>query len=152
KILDRIDKDKFKVTEIKKTKRMSRPRKPYTTSTLQQDASNKLGFSTKYTMSLAQQLFEGIDIGSEGSTGLITYMRTDATRLSNEFVGHTLKFRKDEYGDKYASKGNTYSKKNKQAQDAHEAIRPTSVFRTPISLKEYLTDQQYKLYKLIWTR
>lgn len=152
KVLDRIDKDKFLVTEIKKTKRMSRPRKPYTTSTLQQDASNRLGFSTKYTMSIAQQLFEGIDIGSEGSTGLITYMRTDATRLSNEFVADTVKFIKNEYGNDYATRGNTYSQKSKQAQDAHEAIRPTSVFRTPISLKTYLTDQQYKLYKLIWTR
>ncbi|MDD7305496.1 MAG: type I DNA topoisomerase [Peptoniphilaceae bacterium] len=152
KILDRIDKDKFKLIEIKKTKRTTKPKSPYTTSTLQQDASNRLGFSTKYTMSLAQQLFEGIDIGSEGSTGLITYMRTDATRLANEFVDDTLKFIKNEYGDKYASKGNTYSKKSKQSQDAHEAIRPTSVYRTPISIKEYLTDQQYKLYKLIWTR
>lgn len=152
KVLDRIDKDKFKVVEIKKTKRTSKPKKPYTTSTLQQDASNRLGFSTKYTMSLAQQLFEGIDIGSEGSVGLITYMRTDATRLSKEFVGETLDHIKSEYGDKYASKGNTYSKKSKGAQDAHEAIRPTSVYRTPIELKQYLTDQQYKLYKLIWTR
>lgn len=152
KVIDKIDKNKFVVEDISKTKKKRKPQKPYTTSTLQQDASNKLGFSTKYTMSLAQQLFEGIDIGSEGSVGLISYMRTDATRLSSEIVGEALKFIKSEYGDEYASKGNTYSKKSKQAQDAHEAIRPTSIFRTPISLKEYLTDQQYKLYKLIWTR
>lgn len=152
KVLKKIDKNGFKVVEINKTKKVSKPKKPFTTSTLQQESSNKLGFSTKYTMSIAQQLFEGIHIGNEGTVGLITYMRTDATRISQEFVNDTLKFIKDQYGIKYASKGNTYSKKSKQAQDAHEAIRPTSVFRSPISIKEYLTDQQYKLYKLIWTR
>ncbi|MDU3153825.1 MAG: DNA topoisomerase, partial [Anaerococcus hydrogenalis] len=136
KILNRIDKDKFEVVDIQKTKKKRKAQKPYTTSTLQQDASNKLGFSTKYTMSLAQQLFEGIDLGQKGRVGLITYMRTDATRLSNEIIGESLSYIKEKFGQKYASKGNSYSKKAKTSQDAHEAIRPT----------------QYKLYKLIWTR
>lgn len=152
KILARIDKDKFEVVDIQKTKKKRKPQKPYTTSTLQQDASNKLGFSTKYTMSLAQQLFEGIDLGQKGRVGLITYMRTDATRLSNEIIGESLSYIKEKFGQKYASKGNSYSKKAKTSQDAHEAIRPTSIYNDPISVKEYLTDQQYKLYKLIWNR
>lgn len=152
KILNRIDKDNFEVVDIQKTKKKRKPQKPYTTSTLQQDASNKLGFSTKYTMSLAQQLFEGIDLGNKGRVGLITYMRTDATRLSNEIIGESLSYIKEKFGQKYASKGNSYSKKAKTSQDAHEAIRPTSIYNDPISVKEYLTDQQYKLYKLIWTR
>lgn len=152
KILNRIDKGKFEVVDIQKTKKKRKPQKPYTTSTLQQDASNKLGFSTKYTMSLAQQLFEGIDLGDKGRVGLITYMRTDATRLSNEIIGESLSYIKEKFGEKYASKGNSYSKKSKTSQDAHEAIRPTSIYNDPISVKEYLTDQQYKLYKLIWTR
>lgn len=152
KVLDKIDKDKFNLVSISKTKRKRRPYAPYTTSTLQQDASNRLGFSTKFTMQLAQQLYEGIDIGKEGTVGLISYMRTDATRISNEIVGESLKYIKDKYGDKYAGRGNTYSGKKKGSQDAHEAIRPTSIFRDPISLKTYLTDQQYKLYKLIWSR
>nr|WP_072537107.1 type I DNA topoisomerase [Anaerococcus mediterraneensis] len=152
KILDKLDKDNFKVVNITKTKRKRRPMAPYTTSTLQQDASNKLGYSTKFTMQLAQQLYEGIDIGKEGTVGLISYMRTDATRISKEIVGQSLKYIKDKYGEKYAGRGNTYGGKKKGSQDAHEAIRPTSIFRDPISLRDYLTDQQYKLYKLIWTR
>ena len=152
KVLDKIDKDNFKLVSISKTKRKRRPYAPYTTSTLQQDASNRLGFSTKFTMQLAQQLYEGIDIGKEGTVGLISYMRTDATRISNEIVGESLKYIKEKFGEKYAGKGNTYSGKKKGSQDAHEAIRPTSIYRDPISLKTYLTDQQYKLYKLIWSR
>ncbi|MSS78497.1 type I DNA topoisomerase [Anaerococcus sp. WCA-380-WT-2B] len=152
KILNKIDKDKFEVVDISKTKKKRKAQKPYTTSTLQQDASNKLGFSTKYTMSLAQQLFEGIDLGDKGRVGLITYMRTDATRLSSEIIGESLSYIKEKYGSKYASNGRNYSKKSKQTQDAHEAIRPTSIYNDPISVKDYLTDQQYKLYKMIWTR
>ena len=103
-------------------------------------------------MQLAQQLYEGIDIGKDGTVGLISYMRTDATRISKEIVCESLKYIKEKYGEKYAGKGNTYSGKKKGSQDAHEAIRPTSIFRDPISIKTYLTDQQYKLYKLIWSR
>ncbi len=152
KVLDKIDKDNFKVVEIKKTKKSRKAPKPYTTSTLQQDASNKLGYSTKFTMQLAQQLFEGIELGHDGSVGLISYMRTDATRISQEIVNESLSYINEKYGNKYASKGNTHGAKKKGSQDAHEAIRPTSIYRDPVSVKQYLTDQQYKLYKLIWTR
>ncbi|MDU5149184.1 type I DNA topoisomerase [uncultured Anaerococcus sp.] len=151
KVLEKIDKDKFEVVKINKTKKRRKPQKPYTTSTLQQDASNRLGYSTKYTMQLAQQLFEGIDVG-EGSVGLITYMRTDANRISKDIVNESLAFIKEKYGEKYAGKGNTYAGKKKGSQDAHEAIRPTSIKRSPIEIREYLTDQQYKLYKMIWER
>ena len=152
KVLAKIDKDKFIVKKITKTRRRRKPQSPYTTSTLQQDASNRLGFSTKFTMQLAQQLFEGIDIGKEGTVGLISYMRTDATRISKEIVAESLKYIKEKYGDKYAGKGNTYQGKKKGSQDAHEAIRPTSIYRDPASLRAYLSDQQYKLYRLIWNR
>ena len=103
-------------------------------------------------MQLAQQLFEGIELGHDGSVGLISYMRTDATRISQEIVNESLSYINDKYGKEYASKGNTHGAKKKGSQDAHEAIRPTSIYRDPISVKQYLTDQQYKLYKLIWTR
>ncbi|WP_276881778.1 type I DNA topoisomerase [Anaerococcus tetradius] len=151
KVLSKIDKDNFKVVKITKTKKSRKPQKPYTTSTLQQDASNRLGFSTKFTMQLAQQLFEGIDVG-DGSVGLITYMRTDANRISKEIVGEALSYIKEKYGPEYASKGNTYEGRKKGSQDAHEAIRPTSIRRNPLEIKQYLTDQQYKLYKMIWER
>lgn len=151
KVLNKIDKEKFEVVKITKTKKRRKPQKPYTTSTLQQDASNRLGFSTRYTMQLAQQLFEGIDVGG-GSVGLITYMRTDANRISKEIVGEALSYIKEKYGPEYAGKGNTYGGKKKGSQDAHEAIRPTSIRRNPLEIKEYLTDQQYKLYKMIWER
>lgn len=151
KVLSKIDKDSFKVVKITKTKKSRKPQKPYTTSTLQQDASNRLGFSTKFTMQLAQQLFEGIDVG-DGSVGLITYMRTDANRISKEIVGEALSYIKEKYGTEYASRGNTYEGRKKGSQDAHEAIRPTSIRRNPLEIKQYLTDQQYKLYKMIWER
>ena len=151
KVLSKIDKDNFKVVKITKTKKMRKPQKPYTTSTLQQDASNRLGFSTKFTMQLAQQLFEGIDVG-DGSVGLITYMRTDANRISKEIVGEALSYIKEKFGPEYASRGNTYEGRKKGSQDAHEAIRPTSIRRNPLEIKQYLTDQQYKLYKMIWER
>lgn len=151
KVLGKIDKDNFKVVKITKTKKSRKPQKPYTTSTLQQDASNRLGFSTKFTMQLAQQLFEGIDVG-DGSVGLITYMRTDANRISKEIVGEALSYIKEKFGPEYASRGNTYEGRKKGSQDAHEAIRPTSIRRNPLEIKQYLTDQQYKLYKMIWER
>lgn len=152
KVLNKLNKNRFEVVDIKKTKRKRKAKKPYTTSTLQQDASNKLGYSTKFTMSLAQQLFEGIELGSKGRVGLITYMRTDATRLSDEIVKESLSYIGKNYGKEYLTRGRNFSKKKKGSQDAHEAIRPTSIYNDPISVKEYLTDQQYRLYKLIWTR
>ena len=117
---------------------------------MQQDASNKLGFNAKKTMSLAQKLYEGIDIGSE-TVGLITYMRTDSIRLSDQFIREGYKYINDTYGKEYVGYVKT-SKKKDNVQDAHEAIRPTSVFRTPSKMKEYLTKDEYKLYELIYYR
>ena len=152
-ILDKIDKENFIVKEVKKGTRRRNPYPPYTTSTLQQDASRKLGFSTKKTMIIAQQLYEGIDIKGEGTVGLITYMRTDSTRISDEAVESTKTFIINNFGKNYSNGGNNYSKKNKkEAQDAHESIRPTSVLRMPEEIKNSLTLDQYKLYNLIWGR
>ena len=117
---------------------------------MQQDASNKLNFNAKKTMSLAQKLYEGIDIGSE-TVGLITYMRTDSIRLSDEFIKETYKYINDTYGKEYVGYVKTAKKKD-NVQDAHEAIRPTSIFRTPAKMKEFLSKDEYKLYELIYYR
>lgn len=152
-VLKDIDKKNFNVSDVKKGTRKRNPYPPYTTSTLQQDASKKLGFTTKKTMMIAQQLYEGIDIKGQGSLGLITYMRTDSIRISNEAVQTSIQYIKENFGDKYTSGGNHYDKRSKKgSQDAHEAIRPTSITRTPTLIKDSLTKDQYKLYKLIWER
>ena len=151
-LLEKIDKENFKVVDKVTTKKSRRPPKPFTTSTLQQEASRKLNFTTSKTMMVAQQLYEGISIGSEGSVGLISYMRTDSTRLSDTIVQQALSFIKENYGKEYASKGNSYSKKAANTQDAHEAVRVSSIFRTPQSIRTYLTNDQYKLYRMIWER
>ncbi len=140
------------ITKVTKRKKRKNPYPPHTTSTLQQDSYSKLGFSTGRTMSIAQQLYEGISIGKEGTVGLISYMRTDSTRLSNEIIQEALQYIRKEYGENYSSKGVNYGKQKKGSQDAHEAIRPSSIQRSPKSLRSYLTDDQYKLYNLIWTR
>lgn len=137
---------------VLKRKKRKNPYPPYITSTLQQDAYSKLGFSTGRTMSVAQQLYEGISIGKEGTVGLISYMRTDSTRLSDEIIREAVQYIINKYGEKYATKGINYGKQKKGSQDAHEAVRPSSINRTPISIRNYLTDDQYKLYNLIWTR
>lgn len=153
KILASIDKESFLVRDVKKGVRNRNPYPPYTTSTLQQDASKRLGFSTKKTMSLAQQLYEGIDIKGEGTVGLITYIRTDSTRISKEAIDAAKDYIVGKFGKEYSNGGKDYSKKKKKdSQDAHEAIRPTSVLRTPELVKSSLTNDQYKLYKLIWDR
>lgn len=152
KLISNLDKDNFIVKNIKKTKRKRNPYAPYTTSTLQQDAYRRLGFTTGKTMTIAQQLYEGINIGDEGTVGLISYMRTDSTRLSQVIIDEAINFIKNVYGDEYATKGNPYGKNKKGAQDAHEGIRPSSINRTPLKLRDYLTDDQYKLYRLIWER
>lgn len=145
--------DKFILKDIAKSTRSKNPSKPFTTSTIQQEASNKLKFSTSKTMSLAQQLYEGVYIGSKGTVGLITYMRTDSTRLSGQLVGEVKKFILDTYGKEYSNGGMTYQGKKKPGtQDAHEAIRPTSIYNKPSDIKEHLSSDQYKLYRLIWTR
>ena len=124
---------------------------PFTTSLLQQAASNQLGFGSKKTMRTAQQLYEGIELGSEGATGLITYMRTDSTRVSGEAIGQAHDYISQQFGEEYKGFGGQ-GKTGKNAQDAHEAIRPTSVYRTPESLRHHLSADQYKLYELIWKR
>ncbi len=152
-ILEKIDKNNFIVRNVKKGTKKRNPYPPYTTSTLQQDASKKLGFSTKKTMIVAQQLYEGIDIKGEGSVGLITYMRTDSTRISKEAIQAANLFIKENFGEKYTDGGRDYTNKSKKdSQDAHEGIRPTSIIRTPSLIKDSLTQDQFKLYKMIWER
>lgn len=152
-ILENMDKNKFVVKNVKKGTKKRNPFPPYTTSTLQQEASKKLGFTTKKTMIIAQQLYEGIDIKGEGTVGLITYMRTDSTRVSNEAIELAKSYIKENYGEKYFDGGKDYTNKSKKdSQDAHEGIRPTAVLRSPILIKDSLTQDQYKLYKMIWER
>lgn len=140
----------YEVSSIKKTVKKRNPSLPFVTSTLEQEASRKLGFSTRKTMSVAQQLYEGIALGSDGHIGLITYMRTDSTRISNEAQNEAKEYIKANYGDKYIS---VYKQKNSSStQDAHEAIRPTSIMRHPDLISKYLSSDQMKLYKLIWQR
>ena len=139
----------FTITKISKTKRTRKPLLPFITSTLQQEASTKLGFSAKRTMSIAQRLYEGIDIGN-GQEGLITYMRTDSTRLSNVYTSAAHNLIMSKYGKEYT--GNYHIHNDEGAQDAHEAIRPTSLDNDPEKIRGHLTSEQYKLYKLIYAR
>ncbi|MDO4778879.1 MAG: type I DNA topoisomerase [Tissierellia bacterium] len=152
KVMEIIDKDKFEVYD-KITSNMSRkPYPPFTTSTLQQEASKRINFSTSKTMQVAQQLYEGIYIGDEGTVGLISYMRTDSTRLSQGIIDEALEYIKNNYGEEYLTKGNRYSKKKSNSQDAHEAVRVSSIYRSPDVIGKYLTPDQFKLYNLIWER
>jgi len=141
---------KFKIETIEKKDKNKKAKAPFTTSTLQQTASTRLNFSGKKTMSLAQKLYEGVDIGTE-TTGLITYMRTDSIRLSDEFIKSTYSFIDKTYGKEYVGYAKT-SKKTENIQDAHEAIRPTNINNTPEKMKDYLSNDEYKLYKMIYTR
>ncbi len=147
-------KNNFKVSDLTKKESRKNPYPPFITSSLQVEASRKLRYRPRRTMMIAQQLYEGIDLGAEGTTGLITYMRTDSTRLSNEIVSDARGFINEKYGEKYLpEKPKTYEQKNKKnVQDAHEAVRPTSLKYTPDFVKEYLDDAQFKLYELIWKR
>ena len=143
----------YLVTSVKTKERRRRPSPPFTTSTLQQEAGRKLRFTAKRTMRVAQQLYEGISLGSEGPAGLITYMRTDSTSLASSAIGEARKYISEKYGDRYLPKGaRIYKTRSKGAQEAHEAIRPTSIFRTPESLKRLLKPEQFRLYTLIWQR
>lgn len=143
---------KLLVTKVDKKQRKRNPAAPFTTSTLQQEASRKLGFGAQRTMSVAQQLYEGTDTG-DGAVGLITYMRTDSVSLANEAIEEVRAFIGEKYGESAVpSKPQEYKTKSKNAQEAHEAVRPTSVLRTPESLKKYLSSDQLKLYTLIWQR
>lgn len=154
KILDSIDKEKITVMKIEKSKSYSRPSAPFTTSSLQQEANRRLNFTSKKTMMVAQQLYEGVNVKGEGSVGLVTYIRTDSFRLSDEAIESVKDFIFTKYGEKYYKhRVYTKSKKNEnKVQDAHEAIRPTSLSRSPEQLKDSLTSEQYKLYSLIWKR
>ncbi|WP_292753023.1 DNA topoisomerase, partial [Methylophaga sp. UBA4204] len=143
---------KLLVTHVEKKQRKRNPAAPFTTSTLQQEASRKLGFGAQRTMSVAQQLYEGVDTG-EGAEGLITYMRTDSVSLAAEAIEEIRMFIGQRYGAKSVpGKPQEYKTKSKNAQEAHEAIRPTSVLRTPDEMKAYLSVDQHKLYNLIWQR
>lgn len=142
--------DEYKIESVERKKKSKKSKPPFITSTLQQEASTKLGFTAKKTMSIAQKLYEGMDIGSE-TVGLITYMRTDSIRLSDEFIGASYKYIEENYGKDYIGYAKK-SKKTENVQDAHEAIRPTSVYRNPEDIKKYLSTDEYKLYKIIYYR
>ncbi len=153
-VLDAINKGEFTVQSVKRAEKQKLPAPPFTTSTLQQEASYKLGFQSARTMRVAQELYEGINVGSEygGVQGLITYMRTDSLRISDEAQSAAKEFIVEKYGEEYAPKAPRKFKAAKSAQDAHEAIRPSKVELTPALIRKALTPDQYKLYKLIWER
>jgi len=142
----------FKVADVETKESVSQPGAPFITSTLQQTAANQLGFTAKRTMAVAQQLYEGIDLGSMGSLGLITYMRTDSTHLSPEALNEVRSYISTHLGPAYLpEKAKVYASR-KTAQQAHEAIHPTDVDLTPTDIKPLVTDEQFKLYDLIWRR
>ena len=141
------------VTDVASKERKRRPAPPFTTSTLQQEASRKLGFTTRKTMQVAQKLYEGVNIGDEGTVGLISYMRTDSVNLSQDALAEIRDVIARDFGtDSLPDKPNVYTTKSKNAQEAHEAVRPTSALRTPAQVGKYLTDDERKLYELIWKR
>jgi len=151
-VLEKLDqKQPFAVQEVKRSKRRRNPKKPFTTSTLQQEAANRLNFRTNKTMSTAQQLYEGVSLQRNQTTGLITYMRTDSTRISNLARNEAIDYIEEEYGKEYVGAKKATSN-TENAQDAHEAVRPTSAKRTPASIKKYLSKDQFRLYQLIWNR
>ena len=150
-IVRKLEGASYRVLGVEQKRRTKSSNPPYITSTLQQDASSRLRMRPRQAMRVAQQLYEGIDLGSEGSTGLITYMRTDSTRISAEAETRVKSFISEKHGDKYLGSARS-SKATPGAQDAHEAIRPTDVNRTPESVREYLSPDQFKLYDLVWRR
>ncbi|MGG3842386.1 type I DNA topoisomerase [Anoxybacillus kestanbolensis] len=151
-VLSHIQGNEFVVTAVTKKERKRNPVAPFITSSLQQEAARKLNFRTKKTMMVAQQLYEGIDLGSEGTVGLITYMRTDSTRVSESAQQEAIQYIEQTFGISYVATEKRKEKQKANAQDAHEAIRPTSVWRHPSAIKPYVTRDQYQLYKLIWER
>lgn len=150
-VLAALEKGSYTVEQINRRQRSRKPFAPFTTSSLQQDAANKLGFTTKKTMMVSQQLYEGVELKGEGTVGLVTYIRTDSVRISAEARAAAKQYIEDNFGSNYAA-DNVYSNKKKDIQDAHEAIRPSRVTLDPESIKASLTADQYKLYRLIWTR
>ena len=152
-VLADLEKARYEVRKIRRGTRVKNPFAPFITSTLQQDASRQLNFSAKKTMAVAQQLYQGIDVGNGGETGLITYMRTDSTNIADSAQANARKFIENVYGQAYLPpEAPQYDTRSKRAQEAHEAIRPTSVTMTPKAIKQYLKRDQYRLYKLIWRR
>lgn len=150
-IADELGEQEFIISEVKKRQRQRKAAAPFTTSSLQQDAARKLGFTSRKTMMLAQQLYEGVELGRKGPVGLITYMRTDSTRISELAQGEAREYIMERFGDSYMpEKPPVYS--TKKSQDAHEAVRPTSVLHTPEEVEKHLSKDQYKLYRLIWER
>ena len=153
KIAEAIRSGEFAVTAVKSGTRKKNPAPPFTTSNLQQEAARKLGFTTVKTMQVAQQLYEGVELAEEGTVGVISYIRTDSTRVSDEAIKAVREYILENYGEEYLpEKPNEFKSRNANVQDAHEAIRPTSVLRTPDSIKASLTKDQFKLYKLIYSR
>lgn len=154
--LDQIVKElegvSYRVADVKKGERIKKAPLPFTTSTLQQEASKALNFATSKTMRIAQQLYEGIDIKGNGTVGLITYLRTDSTRISEEADENVRNYIEEQYGKQYVAVGEAKTGTDKKIQDAHEAIRPTDLARTPAAMKESLTRDQFRLYQLIWKR
>lgn len=152
KILKDLEHASYSVEEVKKGERFKKAPVPFTTSTMQQEASKVLNFATQKTMRIAQQLYEGIDIKGNGTVGLITYLRTDSTRVSEEAENSVRDFIGKSYGEQFVATGTAKQSDNKKIQDAHEAIRPTDVTRTPAAMKDSLTRDQFRLYQLIWKR
>ncbi|PID16486.1 DNA topoisomerase I [Sporosarcina sp. P34] len=152
KIVNSIKPDEFEVSTVVKKERKRNPALPFTTSSLQQEAARKLNFRARKTMMLAQQLYEGIAIGKEGTVGLITYMRTDSTRISDTAKEEVKSFIQTMYGEEFISTSTKKTKATAKTQDAHEAVRPTSAMRPPDAMKAFLTRDQHRLYKLIWER
>jgi len=152
KVLEGIKSSELLVSSVETRKRKRFPYPPYITSTMQREASSRLGFSAKKTMVIAQQLYEGVELGKEGSVGLISYMRTDSTRISDEAYGNGVSYIRDTYGPDKVGKGRKKKAAGKSVQDAHEAIRPTDCYKTPDALKGFLNRDQMSLYRLIWQR
>ncbi|MFA8437516.1 type I DNA topoisomerase [Pueribacillus sp. YX66] len=150
-ILKQLNGDEFVVSTVQRKERKRNPALPFTTSSLQQEAARKLNFRARKTMMVAQQLYEGVEIGKE-TVGLITYMRTDSTRISDTAVQETKEYIEKQFGNQFVPKGKKQTKQGKNTQDAHEAIRPTSTLRDPNTVKKYLSRDQFRLYKLIWER
>ena len=151
-ILQELKEERYQVLDVKKGERTRKAPLPFTTSTLQQEASKVLNFSTQKTMRLAQQLYEGVDVKGQGTVGVITYLRTDSVRISEEADQAAREYIQSNYGEKYLAKGDREQKGAGKIQDAHEAIRPSDITRTPVILKESLSRDQFRLYQLIWKR
>ncbi|MEG0961543.1 MAG: type I DNA topoisomerase [Lachnospiraceae bacterium] len=151
-ILKELENEEYKILDVKKGERIKKAPLPFITSTLQQEAAKALNFSTQKTMRIAQQLYEGIDIKGHGTVGLITYLRTDSVRISEEADTTARKYIAEEYGESYVSTEENTKKSNAKIQDAHEAIRPSDITRTPVMVKDSLSREQFRLYQLIWKR